>query len=256
VHTDINTKELYAASKLVERLSGMSVQPHKAIIGRNAFRHSSGIHQDGVLKMRETYEIMDPADIGIPGGSSIILTKVSGTHGVRSRLAELGVEPDDEEFARIFAAFKDVADAKDEVDDRDLMAIVAEQTQHRIEEAWMLDLVQVSSSDRGAPTASVRLVDREGNSHEDAAIGTGPVDAIYKAMNRVTGVRNELTEFSIKAVTEGIDAQGEVTIRIDTDHGTFQGRAADNDILVASARAYLHAVNRSIATAESAMARV
>ncbi len=252
VHTDANTKELYAASKLVERLSGMMVQPHKAIIGKNAFRHSSGIHQDGVLKMRETYEIMDPEDIGIPGGSAIILTKVSGTHGVRSRLAELGIEPNDEEFVRIFEAFKDVADAKDEVDDRDLMAIVAEQTQYQIAEAWTLDLVQVSSSDHGAPTATVRLIDADGTPRQDAAIGTGPVDAIYQAINRVTGVQNELTEFSIKAVTEGIDAQGEVTIRIDSDHGTFQGRAADNDILVASARAYVHALNRSIATAQAA----
>jgi 2-isopropylmalate synthase len=252
VHTDCRTKELYAASRMVERLSGMAVQPHKAIIGRNAFRHSSGIHQDGVLKMRETYEIMDPEDIGIPGGSSIILTKVSGSHGVRSRLAELGIEPDDTEFRRIFEAFKDVADAKDEVDDRDLMAIVSEQTQYRVHEAWTLELVQVSSSDRGAPTASVRLLGPDGEMHEDAAIGTGPVDAIYRAINRVTGVDNELTEFSVKAVTEGIDAQGEVTIRIESEQGAFQGRAADTDILVASARAYLHALNRSIASAEAA----
>ncbi len=255
VHTDVNTREFYAASKLVERYSGMMLQPHKAVVGKNAFRHSSGIHQDGVLKMRETYEIMDPASIGIPEGSSIVLTKVSGSHAVKARLADLGITPDDTEFQRIFDAFKDVADAKDEVDDRDLMAIVAEQTQISVKDSWTLDLVQVSSSDRGAPTASVRLIDADGKPHQDAAIGTGPVDAIYRAINRVTGVDNELTEFSVKSVTEGIDAQGEVTIRIETDGGVYQGRAADNDILVASARAYVHAVNRSIAAAERTTAK-
>ena len=253
VHTDVNTREFYAASQLVERYSGMMLQPHKAVVGKNAFRHSSGIHQDGVLKMRETYEIMDPATIGIPAGNTIVLTKVSGSHAVKARLGDLGITPDDTEFNRIFDAFKDVADAKDEVDDRDLMAIVAEQTQISVQDVWTLDLVQVSSSDRGgAPTASVRLVDAEGKPHQDAAIGTGPLDAIYRAINRVTGVDNQLIEFSVKSVTEGIDAQGEVTIRIQTDGGVYQGRAADNDILVASARAYVHAVNRSIAAEQLA----
>ena len=254
MHTDVNTHELYAVSKLVERISGMALQPHKAIVGRNAFRHSSGIHQDGVLKLRETFEIMNPADIGIPAGNSIVLTKVSGSHGVRSRLADLGIHPSDEEFTRVFEAFKDVADAKDEVDDRDLMAIIGEQTQIKMEDAWTLDLVQVSGGDHSAPTASVRLIDAAGNAHQDAAIGTGPVDAIYLAINRVTGADNELTEFSVKSVTEGIDAQGEVTIRIEVAGTAYQGRAADPDILVASARAYVHALNRSIAARAQAAA--
>ncbi len=249
LHTDINTREFYAASQLVERYSGMMLQPHKAVVGKNAFRHSSGIHQDGILKMRETYEIMDPQSIGIPAGNSIVLTKVSGSHAVKARLADLGIVPEDTEFQRIFDAFKDVADAKDEVDDRDLMAIISEQTQITVQDTWTLDLVQVSSSDHGAPTASVRLLDADGQTHQDAAIGTGPVDAIYRAINRVAGVDNELIEFSVKSVTEGIDAQGEVTIRIQADGVVYQGRAADTDILVASARAYVHAVNRSIAAA-------
>jgi len=251
VHTDVNTREFYTASQMVERYSGMLLQPHKAVVGKNAFRHSSGIHQDGVLKMRETYEIMDPREIGIPAGTSIVLTKVSGSHAVKSRLADLGIHPTDEEFARIFEAFKDVADARDEVDDRDLMAIVGEQTQITFEDAWTLDLVQVSSSDHGAPTASVRLIDADKVTHQDAAIGTGPVDAIYKAINRVTGAQNELIEFSVKSVTEGIDAQGEVTIRIQTAGGIHQGRAADPDILIASARAYIHAVNRAIVSEQN-----
>ena len=254
MHTQINTKELLMTSRLVESISGMSLQPHKPIVGKNAFRHSSGIHHDGVLKMRETYEIMNPEDIGIVGGSSIVLTKVSGSHGLRSRLADLGVHPSDAEFARLFEAFKDVADVKDEVDDRDLLAIVGEQTQIQVADAWKLDLLQVATGDRGAPTASVRLIGPDGETHQDAAIGTGPVDAVYQAINRVTGATNMLSEFSVKSVTEGIDAQGEVTIRIEANGTMYQGRAADPDILVASARAYLHALNRSIAAAEQASA--
>ncbi len=251
VHTDVDTRELYSTSRLVERASGMAVQSNKAIVGRNAFRHSSGIHQDGVLKMRETYEIMDPAAIGQPIGESIVLTKVSGRHGLRSRLDDLGVVLGEDEFQRVYDAFKEVADRKSEVDDRDLEAIVSEQSSVQIEERWKLDLVQVTAGDHGPPTATVRLIGPDGEPREDAAIGTGPVDAIYRSINRVTGVTNRLTEFSIKAVTEGIDAQGEVTIRIEADGGSYMGRAADTDILVASARAYMHALNRYLHAASS-----
>jgi 2-isopropylmalate synthase len=246
VHTDANTRELYNASRIVERNSGIAVQLNKAIVGRNAFRHSSGIHQDGVLKMRETYEIMSPEEVGQPTGESIVLTKVSGRHGLRSRLEDIGINLDDDEFERVHEAFKEVADRKDEVDDRDLQAIVSEQTSLEVDEQWALDLVQVSTGDHGSPTATVRLIGPDGESHEDAAIGTGPVDAIYRAINRVAGVQNELTEFSIKSVTEGIDAQGEVTIRVEADGNAYSGRAADTDILVASARAYMHALNRHL----------
>ena len=137
-----------------------------------------------------------------------------------------------------------MADRKDEVDDRDLQAILSEQAQVQVKEQWQLDLVQVSAGDHSAPTATVRLIDRDGAEHQDAAIGTGPVDAIYQAINRVVDIENELTEFSVKSVTEGIDAVGEVTIRIEAEGRTYTGRAADTDILVASARAYLHALNR------------
>ena len=248
LHTDVRTKELYQASRLVERVSGMAVQSNKAVVGKNAFRHSSGIHQDGVLKLRETYEIMDPAEIGIPSGDSIVLTKLSGRHGLRARIADLGVTLDHDAFERVHEAFKDVADRRNEVDDRDLEAILAEQASVHVQEQWKLELVQVSAGDHAAATATVRLLDPEGELQEDAAIGTGPVDAIYQAINRVMGVKNELTEFSVKAVTEGIDAVGEVTIRIDAEGRAFSGRAADTDILVASARAYMHALNRYLNT--------
>jgi len=244
VYTDVNTREIYQTSRLVERISGMTLQSHKAVVGKNAFRHSSGIHQDGVLKLRETFEIMNPDDIGIPAGDTIVLTKVSGRHGLRARLAAIGVHLADEEFERVYEAFKELADRRDEVDDRDLQAILSEQTSVQFTEQWTLDLVQVSAGDHASPTATVRLVGPDGETHQDAAIGTGPVDAIYQAINRVMQVSNELTEFSVKSVTEGIDAQGEVTIRIEADGGSYSGRAADTDILVASARAYVHALNR------------
>ena len=242
--TGVRTEELYRASRLVERVSGMAVQSNKAVVGRNAFRHSSGIHQDGVLKLRETYEIMDPSSIGIPAGDSLVLTKLSGRHGLRARISDLGVELEEEALARVYEAFQDVADRKDEVDDRDLHAILAEQASVTVHDQWRLDLVQVTAGDHSAPTATVRLTAPDGGTRQDAAIGTGPVDAIYQAINRVMGVENELTEFSVKSVTEGIDAVGEVTIRIEAAGYTYTGRAADTDILVASARAYMHALNR------------
>ena len=246
VYTDIEHTELYPASKLVERLSGMQVQNNKAIVGRNAFRHSSGFHQDGVLKMRETYEIMRAESVGQPTGESIVLTKVSGRHGLSARLQDLGIDLENIDLDKVFAAFTDVADRKDEVDDRDLMAIISEHTSFDVDELWKLDLVQVSTTDHGRPTATVRLIDSSDEVFEDAAVGEGPVDAIYNAVNRVTGAENTLTEYSVKSVTEGINAQGEVTIRIESNGNSYMGRAADPDILVASTRAYIHAMNRSL----------
>ncbi|GAB4333523.1 MAG: 2-isopropylmalate synthase [Dehalococcoidia bacterium] len=246
-HTDINTKEIYRSSKLVERLSGMPVQWNKAIVGKNAFRHGSGIHQDGILKLRETWEIMDPADIGVPEGTQLVLGKLSGRHAFRDHMAALGFELTEEELTRAFAAFKELADKKMEVDDRDLEAIVTDNIQN-VDGGWRLDLVQVSAGDHTTPTATLRLIDPQGNILTDAATGTGPVDAVYRAMNRITGMSPALTEFRVKAVTEGIDAQGEVTIRIEDDQGhSYTGRGADTDIIVASARAYMNAMNRMLA---------
>lgn len=246
VHTDINTREIYRASKLVERYSGMPVQWNKAIVGKNAFRHGSGIHQDGILKMRETWEIMDPADIGIPQGTQLVLGKLSGRHAFKQHMEELGHELTEEELARAFAAFKELADKKMEVDDRDLEAIISDNMRSMEDAAWRLDLVQVTAGDKNTPTATLRLIDPTGNILTDAATGTGPVDAVYRAMNRITGLAPELTEFSVKSVTEGIDAQGEVTIRIMQDGKTYTGRAADTDIIVSSAKAYMSALNRMI----------
>jgi 2-isopropylmalate synthase len=239
----INTGEIYRTSRLVSDLTGINVQPNKAVVGLNAFRHASGIHQDAVLKLRENFEIINPREIGHPEATKIVLTKVSGRAGLMSRLTELGYELTRDELDRIFARFKDLADKKQEVDDRDLEALMADQIR-TTEEIWHLERVHVVAGDTVRPTATVQLRNIDGETREDAAVGDGPVDAVYKAINRIVGVGNRLTEFTVKSVTEGIDAQGDVTIKIETDGRSYTGRGADTDIMVASAKAYMNALNR------------
>ena len=218
------------------------MQPNKAVVGRNAFRHASGIHQDGVIKERTTYEIMDPQSIGWPS-SELVLGKLSGRHGLKVRLNELGYQPSDAELGRIFESFKDLADKKREVTDRDLESLMANQ-RRSFDDVYELDHIQVSCGNHEIPTATVRLIGPDGQIRTDAATGTGPVDAVYQAINRVIKVPNTLTEFSVQAVTEGIDAVGEVSIRIESNGQAFVGRSGDTDIIVASAKAYMNALNR------------
>ncbi len=240
--TGIDTAQIYKTSRLVSDLTGFVVQPNKAIVGSNAFRHQSGIHQDGVLKKAITYEIMDPRDVGIPA-SSLVLGKLSGRHAFKERLAELGFALAEEDLNRAFLAFKELADKKKEVTDRDIETLVAEEMRTS-SETYHLDYVGVSCGDHGMPTATVRLIGPGGQVSADASLGTGPVDAVYKAINRIIGVPNRLTEFSVSSVTAGIDAIGEVLIRIESDGVTYTGRGAATDIIVASARAYMNALNR------------
>ncbi|MBM4444011.1 MAG: 2-isopropylmalate synthase [Chloroflexi bacterium] len=243
--TGIDSTQIYKTSRMVSDLTGFMVQPNKAIVGSNAFRHQSGIHQDGVLKKAITYEIMDPRDVGIPA-SSLVLGKLSGRHAFKERLAELGFALAEEDLNRAFLAFKDLADKKKEVTDRDIETLVAEEMRTS-SETYHLDHVGVSCGDHGMPTATVRLIGPGGQVSADAALGTGPVDAVYKAINRIIGVPNRLTEFSVSSVTAGIDAIGEVLIRIESDGVTYTGRGAATDIIVASARAYMNALNRLLA---------
>jgi len=243
--TNIDTTQIYKTSRLVSELTGFPVQPNKAIVGANAFRHSSGLHIDGMIKAAQTFEIMDPKTVGVPS-SSLVLGKTSGRHAFRERLAELGYSLSEEDFSRAFSAFKDLADKKKEVTDKDIESIVAEE-KRTVSEVYHLDRIQVSCGDRGIPTAAVRLIAPGGKVLADAALGTGPVDAVYKAINRLVGVPNQLTEFTVKSVTEGIDAIGEVLIRIESDGVTYTGRGADTDIVVASAKAYMNALNRLLA---------
>ncbi len=240
--TGIVTQEIYKTSRMVSNLTGILVQPNKAIVGANAFAHSSGIHQDGVLKERTTYEIIDPRDVGI-SESKILLSARSGRHALAHRLSELGYELKDDQMERIYERFLKVADSKKMVYDEDLQAIVADETS-TVKISYELLHVQVSAGDHSLPTATVQLRGPDEQIITDAAHGTGPVDAIYKAINRIIDVDNELIEFSIQAVTEGIDALAEVTIRIRQVNDIYTGRSAHSDICVASAKAYMQALNR------------
>lgn len=232
--TNINTREIYKTSRLVSNLTGMLVQPNKAIVGANAFAHESGIHQDGMLKHKRTYEIMDAQLIGL-SDNQIVLGKHSGRNAFRTRLHELGFEVSEQELNKAFVRFKDVADKKKEISDRDLEAIVNDEI-HQAPELFRLERVQVVCGDHASPTATVTVITPDGQEQTDAAIGTGPVDAVYKAVNRVMDVPNELIEFSVQSVTAGIDAIGEVTIRLRHEGQIFSGHAANTDIIVASAQ--------------------
>jgi 2-isopropylmalate synthase len=226
-------------------------------VGSNAFAHSSGIHQDGFLKERTTYEIIDPVDIGVPE-SEIVLSARSGRHGLRYRLEELGYDIHDEQFEAIYERFLEVADKKKTVDVRDLETIVAGESMVFFEEIFELDKMQVMCGTMGIPTASVCLKGPDDEIVCESSIGNGPVDAAYEAVDKIVGVPNELVEFSIQAVTEGMDAMARVTVRIrDTapngngESGgrrtVFMGRASDTDTVVAATRAYLFALNRLMA---------
>lgn len=240
--TNIDTQHIYKTSRLVSNRTGVIVQPNKAIVGANAFAHESGIHQDGVLKNKLTYEIMDAQSIGLTD-NQIILGKHSGRNAFRTRLSELGFELSETDLNKAFVRFKEVADKKKEISDWDIEAIVSDEIRQP-PEMFRLELVQISCGDRSRPTATVTIRTPQGEELTDAAIGTGPVDAIYKAINRVTNIPNDLIEFSVQSVTAGIDAIGEVTIRLRHNDRIYSGRAANTDIIVASARAYIKALNR------------
>ncbi|MEH1916449.1 2-isopropylmalate synthase [Nostoc sp.] len=247
--TNIDTRQIYKTSRLVSNLTGMLVQPNKAIVGANAFAHESGIHQDGVLKNKLTYEIMDAQLIGLTD-NQIVLGKHSGRNAFRTRLKELGFELSDTELNKAFVRFKEVADKKKDISDWDLEAIVNDEIQ-QAPDLFRVELVQVSCGSNARPTATVTLRTPEGEELTDAAIGTGPVDAVYKAINRVVNVPNELIEFSVQSVTGGIDALGEVTIRLRYESKVFSGHAANTDIIVASAQAYVNALNRLYASLQT-----
>ena len=243
--TAIRTEEITKTSRLVSNLTGMSVQPNKAIVGANAFAHESGIHQDGVLKNRLTYEIIDAKTVGLID-NKISLGKLSGRSAVRARLEEMGYDLSREDLNDAFARFKDLADRKREITDRDLEAIVSEQVQLP-ESKFLISHVQVSCGSTSKPTATVTLINTEDHTEDTAvAIGTGPVDAVCEALNALAKVPNELIEFSVKSVTEGIDALGEVTIKIRNNNKIYSGHSADTDVVVAAANAFVNALNRLV----------
>lgn len=243
--TGIKKEELYRTSRLVSNLTGMKVQPNKAIVGKNAFAHESGIHQDGVLKERSTYEIMKPEIIGL-NINNIVLGKHSGRHAIKDRLFELGYNLSDEEIDKTFVKFKALSDKKKEIKDEDLAAIVENEVL-TVPETYKLDYLHISSGTNMIPTATVRL-GRGEEYFEEAACGDGPVDAIYKVVDKITGITSTLQLYNLHAVTEGKDALGEVTVKIQPIGAkkTFLGRGVSTDVLEASAKAYLNAVNKIV----------
>ncbi len=247
----IDTTQIYPSSRMVSRITGMSVQANKAVVGENAFRHASGIHQDGVLKDRSTYEVMQPERVGVPG-NSLVLGKLSGRAGLQARLEALGFQLSRDDISRVFQSFKELADKKREVTDRDLEILMDEEQREASEPiSYTLDHVQFNGGDHDIPTATVRLSGPDGESITDASTGNGPVNAICNAIDRAIGVNNKMVDFNVQAATEGRDSIGTVTIRIERDGKTYTGRGADTDIVVASAKAYLSAVNRQLASDES-----
>ncbi|MCK8824392.1 2-isopropylmalate synthase [Fuchsiella alkaliacetigena] len=242
--TDINLKEIYKTSKLVSSMTGMSVQANKAIVGENAFAHESGIHQDGVIKERTTYEIMEAETIGL-SENKIVLGKHSGRHAFKDRLMELGYELDDDNLNQLFKRFKDLADRKKTFTDRDLEALVEDEI-NTIPQAYELVNVQVISGDRALPTATLRLETEEGVVTESAYCEGGPIDAVYVTIDQITGFNCELDDYAIDAITSGKDALGEVTIKLKYRDRLFIGRGVSVDIIEASAKAYLNAVNKIV----------
>lgn len=239
--TGIVTQELYRTSRLVSKITGMVVQPNKAIVGANAFAHEAGIHQDGVLKERTTYEIMRPQDIGIPS-SKIVLGKHSGRHAFKTRLEELGFSLTEEEINRAFERFKRLADQKKYIFNEDIEALVSDEVL-RITEVYQLVDLEVSSGTKKKPTATVRMK-INGEEKEISVSGDGPVDAVYKAITELTDSKAELNKFEIKAITGGTDALGEVTVILEEGGHTVRGHGSDTDIIVASAKAYINALNK------------
>ena len=244
VATGLDHSQLYRTSRMVSQLTGMLVQPNKAVVGANAFAHHSGIHQDGMLKDRRTFEIIEPGEVG--AGSTLVLGKLSGRHALRERLAQLGYHLEGEDLNRAFARFKELADRKREVTDRDLEAIVADERQV-VAESFRLEHLQVSCGTNLRPTATVRMLLPGGESREAVSLGDGPIDATYRAIDELAQVNGELDEFAVQAVTAGMDAVGEVTVRLRHQGSLSTGHGADTDIVVAAAKAYVQALNRVVA---------
>jgi 2-isopropylmalate synthase len=239
--TGINTKEIFRTSRLVSNLTDFVVPPNKAIVGRNAFAHESGIHQDAVLKKKITYEIMDPQEVGI-SESHIVLGKHSGRHALRERLKSLGLILNDEQLNKAFLRFKEVADKKKDIFDDDLR-IIAEDEIRAVSPLWRLESFEVNSGTRIKPKASVLLVKR-GKRLSATSSGDGPVDAVFKAVDKIIGLKAKLEDFHLEAVTSGKDALGQVSLKLKVKNETVGGRGASTDIIEAAVRAYLDAANK------------
>ncbi len=236
--TRINTREIHPASRLVSMITGIVVQPNKAVVGANAFAHEAGIHQDGVLKNRMTYEIMEPEIVGLSTESALFLGKHSGRHAFKRKLADLGYDLTEEDLNRLFEKFKELADKRKEILDEDIEVLVAEEIL-RVPDRFQLNYLNVISGTVAVPTAIVKL-QIDGVEAQGAGFGVGPIDATYNTIAKMTGTKSKLIRFSINAISSGTDAQGEVTVRLQENGLVALGKGADPDIFIASAKAYVN----------------
>ena len=240
-YTGIKTEQIYQSSRLLTKITGIQVQPNKAIVGANAFAHESGIHQDGLIKEKTTYEIMTPQSVGI-SGSHLVLGKHSGRHAIAEHLKKMDYNLSKDEVNRVFVRFKELADVKKEIFDEDLEALISEEV-FRIEDKYKLIYLNVVSGNVAIPTATMQMeIDKE--MIQEAGFGIGPVDATFAAIRKITGTNYFLQKYAVNAVTGGTDAQGEVAVQLKYDGRTIVGRGAHPDIIVASAKAYINALNR------------
>jgi|TARA_B110000263_G_scaffold247691_1_gene261069 2-isopropylmalate synthase len=238
--TKLDTKQIYPCSKLVSSVTGVSVQPNKAIVGANAFAHEAGIHQDGVLKQSTTYEIMDPSEVGIPS-NHIVLGKHSGRHAFKDRLNQFGYELSDEDFQIAFVKFKELCDKKKYIFDEDIFSLINEEFM-RLSDFYQLESVECSSGTEVKPRATI-VVNVDGELIEAEESGAGPMDSVFKAISKVVGITPILDSYSVASVTEGMDAQAEVSVSIKHDDFFARGKGANTDVIVASAKAFINALN-------------
>jgi 2-isopropylmalate synthase len=241
--TQVRTEEIFRTSRLLSHITGVHVQPNKAIVGENAFAHEAGIHQDGVLKEKLTYEIMRPEDIG-RDANKLVMGKHSGRHALAARLKDLGFDLDEAELGKAFKKFKDLADKKKEIFDEDLIAIVKDEIA-QVPETYSLDYLHMVSGTGVVPSATVRIK-KDNEVFQDSGVGDGPVDAVLNAIDAITGLKGRLQDYQIRAVTSGKDALGEVSIKVDFDGTVVPGKASSTDVVEASARAYVNALNRLV----------
>jgi 2-isopropylmalate synthase len=242
VRTQINTKKLYPTSRLVSHVTGIVVQRNKAIVGQNAFSHEAGIHQDGMLKERSTYEIMNPEDVGIPR-TELVLGKHSGRHALRQRIADLGYHLTEEQLQNVFEAFKSLADRKKVIYDSDIEALCENQI-HKGPAVWTLEAVTCNAGSATIPSGVVCLWHQDGTIHREASLGDGPVDAVFKAIERITGIELTLRDYRVRSVSVGEDAQGEASVEAEYNGKVYSGRAYSTDVIEASALAFLQVINR------------
>jgi 2-isopropylmalate synthase len=242
VTTTVDSRKLYPTSRLVASITGMHVPRNKAVVGENAFAHEAGIHQHGMLKHASTYEIMKPEDVGL-SRSNLVLGKHSGRHAFRERVSQLGFELDDSELNRAFQEFKKLADRKKEMFDADIEAIIMN-AEGEAAGPWAMAELHISAGTGAIAAAAVRLHYGDGDPVDEAAVGDGPVEAAFKALERATGIELTLKNFEVHSVTMGEDAQGEVTVTVEYNGQSFRGRGVSTDIVEAGALAYLEVINR------------